>query len=88
MIEDKPGRGESEEAGIIRDKNLKEQDHSGQKILGETEVTENENELEEKPPERGSDRKKEHPGRENDMIEDQPGRGEFEGSEVQRASKR
>lgn len=85
MIEDQPGRGESEEAGAIRERSLKEQENPGQKVSDETEVTEKENELKDEPPKRGSDRKKEQPGRGSDTIEDQPGRGESEEAEVQRA---
>lgn len=57
MIEDQPGRGESEEAGAIRERSLKEQDQPGQKVSDEAEVTKKENELKDEPPERGSDRK-------------------------------
>lgn len=73
MIEDQPGRGESEEAGVIRERSIREQTHSGYGISEKTEVPEEkENEPEEKPPERGSDRNKEQPGRGSDTIEGQP----------------
>ena len=64
MIEEQPGRGESEEAGVIRERSLKEHEPSGGEIEGKTEVTEKEDELEEKQPERGSNRREEQPGRE------------------------
>lgn len=42
MIEDQPGRGESEEAGVIREKRLKEHEHPGREIPEEADVTEKE----------------------------------------------
>jgi hypothetical protein len=88
MIEDQPGRGESEEAEVIRERSLKEHEHSGRETTGEAEeaeeaeVTGTEDKLEEKQPERGSDRRKEQPGRGSDQKEEQPGRGESGEAEV------